>query len=672
MTMQAKLSLRDRFARRTIIGFFVIAVASCFDKSTRWEEVEPPPPPVPLCTVGQQRCTQTGVEACVEQPTGAVDWALQEDCASAGRLCIPITYECKKCVPDQSACNGPDVYRCDSTGELSTFVETCDASNGIACRLGACTDLCGRARIEKSNVGCEYWAVDLDNAMIDATSNAAAQQFAVVISNPHPDVAVSIHIAQDDTAPGAIGAPYDVATAVIAPLNLAVFKLGPREIDGSPEGQYNTGSHTALTRHAFRVRSDFPVVAYQFNPLENVAVFSNDASLLKPREALTFGNAGSLVTQYVVVGWPQTIAATDNPDTNFNPNYPIHLRSFLAIVGTQPDTTVRVHTKAKVVGGGPIAETPIDGVVEAKLGAFDVLNLETADFNADFTGSLIDADAPIAVFTGGEASDAPHFPTLSERRCCADHLEDQLDPVRTAGKQFAIAHNPSRTRMVTAAGAITAEVPEPDYVRFVATSKMGATIKTTLPPPDNTIKLKFLGDYKEVIAYRDFMAESTEPVIVAQVMASQDAVGVKRGLPGGDPSMLIVPPMEQARPDYVFLTPDKYAFDYVTVVAPAGAGVLLDDILLDPGICEVGAADGLTNQERGGMGPSHYVYRCQLSFPIIDALANPPLVLPGNQNDGVHSIVSSVPILVNVGGFDSYVSYSYAAGTDLRAIALPQ
>jgi IgGFc binding protein len=251
-------------------------------------------------------------------------------------------------------------------------------------------------------------------------------------------------------------------------------------------------------------------------------------------------------------------------------------------------------------------------------------------------------------------------------------LEDQLDPVRTAGKQFAIAHNPSRTRMVTAAGAITAEVPEPDYVRFVATSKTGAVIKTTLPAPDDLIELKWLGDYKEVTAYRDFMAESTEPIIVAQVMASQDAVGVKRGLPGGDPSMLIVPPMEQGRPDYVFLTPDKYAFDYVTVVAPAGIGVLMDDKLLTPEICEVGAADGLTMQERGGVNPSHYVYRCQLSFPIIDALANPPLVMPGNQNDGVHSIIAGVPILVNVGGFDSYVSYSYAAGTDLRAIALPQ
>ncbi|HRI67106.1 MAG TPA: IgGFc-binding protein [Polyangium sp.] len=672
MKTQHQPYLRDRFARRAITVAFVVALASCFDKSTRWEAVDPGPPPPPKCTAGQQRCTQTGIEVCVDRGGAGVDWEVQENCADADLVCVPILYQCKKCVPERSACDGQEVFRCDTTGDVKTYIETCDVDKGIACRGGACVDLCGRATVEQSNVGCEYWAVDLDNAMIDVTSNAAAQQFAVVISNPHPDVPVSVRIAQDDGLPGDEPAPYDIASAIIAPLNLAVFKLGPREVDGSPEGEYNTGTHTALTRHAFRVKTDFPVVAYQFNPLENVAVFSNDASLLKPREALSFGNDNNLVTSYVVVGWPQTIAITDDPDTNFSSNSPINLRSFLTIVGTQPSTTVRVKTKARVVAGGPVPETPINGTIEVQLGAFDVLNLETADFAADFTGSLIQSTRPIAVFTGGEASDAPHFPKLSERRCCADHVEDQLDPIRTAGKLFAIAHNPSRTRMVTAAGALTAEIPEPDYVRFVSASKKGAVIKTTLPAPDNVIELRWLGDYKEVTAYRDFMAESTEPVIAAQIMASQDAVGIKQRIPGGDPSLLIVPPMEQARDNYVFLTPDKYAFDYISVVAPAGEGVLLDERLLAPDVCEVAAADGLTNEERGGKGPSHYVYRCQLSFPIIDPLANPPTTMPGNQNDGVHSIVSSAPILVTVGGFDSYVSYSYAAGTELRAIALPQ
>src|SRR5208337_2159785 len=132
-----------------------------------------------------------------------------------------------------------------------------------------------------------------------------------------------VKVYQDDSAPGAPNAPYEVATATIAPYNLQVFKLGPREVDGSPPGQFNTGSNTALTRHAYKIVTDFPVSVYQFNPLDNVNVFSNDASLLKPREALEPYLPG-MQTQYVVAGWPQTIAITDDQNTNFDPANPIN------------------------------------------------------------------------------------------------------------------------------------------------------------------------------------------------------------------------------------------------------------------------------------------------------------------------------------------------------------
>jgi len=341
------------------------------------------------------------------------------------------------------------------------------------------------------------------------------------------------------------------------------------------------------------------------------------------------------------------------------------------VVGTRPGTHVRVRPKTVVVEGGPVAETPVGGVIDAVLDAYDVLNLETDDFNADFTGTIIEADGPVAVFSGSEASDAPHFETLADRRCCADHLEDQLDPVRTAGKSFAVPHSPSRTRAVTLAGALTGEVPEPEYVRFVAASTKGAIIRTTLPPPDDEIFLDYQGDYRELTAYGDFLATSTEPVVLSQVMASQDAAGVKRGLPGGDPSLLIIPPIEQYRPDYVFLTPDKYVFDFLTVVAPASAEVQLDDEDITTKACDVAPADGLTDDERGGP-PEWLVYRCQLSFPSIDPVPNPPVTTAGTQNDGVHRLVASAPIGAIITGFDSFVSYAYAGGTELREIAPPE
>jgi hypothetical protein len=654
----------------TILGVAAIAAfASCFDMSTRWETAPPAPAP-PACTLGEVRCGGGALERC-DTVAGAAAWAIIDDCPAQGLVCAPSLLTCKTCIPSQPFCDEQDVMSCDASGDVATFVETCVPATGVACRAGGCVDLCAQAGVVKSNVGCEYWAVDLDNAKISATSNAAAQQFAVVISNAQPDVASEIRIYQDDGQPGDDPAPVEIASAVIAPLNLQVFKLGPREVDGTPDGTYNEGTHTALTRHAFKITSSFPVVAYQFNPLENANVFSNDASLLKPREALTYDGDG-LTKAYVVVGWPQTIAATDDPNTNFNPLRPIHLRAFLTIVGTREDTQVRVTTKTAVVGGGPVAETPANGVIDATLGAFDVLNLETGDFNADFTGSIIEASGPIAVFSGNEASDAPWFVTLATRRCCADHMEDQLDPIRTAGKLFAIPHTPNRSAAVAAAGADIGIVAEPEYIRFVAATSKGAKIKTTLPPPADTIDLLYQGDWREVTVLTDFMAESSEPVMVAQIMSSQDASGVKRGLPGGDPSLVIMPPIEQFRPNYVFLTPDKYAFDFVSIVAPPQATVLLDDVLLSSAECEVTPADGLTEEERGSATPPFIVYRCPLAFPIIDPLLTAPdNVLPGVQNDGVHRLVSDYPLGVEVTGFDSYVSYGYAAGTELREITAP-
>lgn len=650
----------------TLLG---LALISCFDRGVRWEEdVAPaPPPPKPECIEGQERCT-TGYEKCVAAADGMPHWQMIEECDAQGKVCAISLGKCTTCLPSSRGCKGQDVVSCSADGNVETLVKTCDVANEIVCRSGDCVELCAQAAIDRSNVGCEYWAVDLDNAMIDSTSNAAAQQFAVVVSNPQPDVPVEVKLFQDNGQPGDDPNEAEIATAIIAPLNLRVFKLGPREVDGSPDGEYNTGTHTALTRHAYKIKSNYPVVAYQFNPLENVNVFSNDASLLKPVEALVYEGT-SMRKMYVVAGWPQTIAATDDPDTNFSPNYPIHLRAFLTIVGTRPDTTVRVHTKTKVVPGGPIPETPAEGTLETMLGAYDVLNLETGDFNADFTGSVIEADGPIAVFTGGEASDAPHFSKLSERRCCADHLEDQLDPLRTAGKRFVIAHSPSRTRTVAEAGGQIPQVPEPDYVRVVAASPKGAAVTTTLPPPYDKFQLNYLGDYREVQAERDMMIEASEPVIAMQVSASQDAANVKRGLPGGDPSIVIVPPTEQYRMDYVFLTPDKYAFDFITVVAPPTTVVAMDGIPLDADNCWITPSDGLTPEERGSGLPPYWVYTCQVSFAAINPLTDPPTVSPGIQNDGVHRVAAGEPVGVFVSGFDSYVSYGYAGGSDLKTIS---
>ena len=142
------------------------------------------------------------------------------------------------------------------------------------------------------------------------------------------------------------------------------------------------------------------------------------------------------------------------------------------------------------------------------------------------------------------------------------------------------------------------------------------------------------------------------------------------GLPGGDPSLTFVPPVEQWRADYVLLTPDKYTFDFLVITAPSDAHVFLDGLLLDATVCDIAPGDGLTAQSAARRRRRISSYRCQLSFPVIDPDA-PNNVSPGKQNDGVHHVQADEPVGVLVYGFDCFVSYAYAGGTELREIFVP-
>lgn len=645
-------------------GALFVLGACGFDRSDRWLPGAEPPP---SCILGRARCFGTQLQVC-RDAIGGPAYRLEDDCGARGEVCNPESFVCSACVPGAGSCDGLDAYRCGADGNERVYERTCDPEKLEACRDGQCLNLCAEARRNRSNVGCEYWPVDLDNAHVDDRNNAAAQQFAVVISNPDPDVTAEVVIEQDDSQPGAEPKVVEVARAKIPPFSLRVFKLGPREVDGSAEGTFDTGTHTALTRHAYRAKSNFPVVAYQFNPLENVDVFSNDASLLKPVEALDPGRNSEAV-MYAVLGWPQTIAATDNPDTNFSSDDPTNLRAFLTLVGTRDDTHVRVKTRARILGGGPIPTTEAGDELTLTLDAFDVANLETEGFNADFTGSIVYADKPVVAFSGSEASDAPFFDKLTNRQCCADHLEEQLDHVRTAGQRYVATVSPNRAAAIKDAGVEIGVQDQREYFRVIAATDRPTRIRTTLPGEQQELVLRGLGDYADLASARHFMLVSDAPVALSSVSPSQEDANIPRALPGGDPSLIIIPPIEQFRSSYVFLTPDKYSFDFVRIIAPADAEVALDEQRVSSlPTCVKAPADGLTDEERGAAA-EFVVYTCQLSFPKIDVnRPRPDNIAPGLQNDGVHRILANQPVGVLVDGFDDYVSYGYAAGTELSFI----
>jgi hypothetical protein len=631
------------------------------DSSSRWRD--PPGDPPPVCTLGEFRCAPE-LEHC-EEDDDRPTWKPFENCSEQGLACAAMLAACTPCAPRTTACDEYTVLRCRDDGSEFERGQTCDPEVGESCRQGACVNLCAQAAEHRSNVGCEYWAVDLDNARVDDRLNAAAQQFAVIVSNVQHDVTADVTIEEDNTAPGEPNEPIVVARASIPPLSLRVFQLGPREVDGSPAGEFNAGTHTALTRTAYRVRTTFPVVAYQFNPLENVGVFSNDASLLRPVEAVTpIGD--DMLDAYVALGWPQTIASTDDPRTNFSSADPIDLRAFLSIVGTSPGTTVRVRPSTRVLGAPGIPETEAGDELEVTLDPFDVLNLETDDFRADLTGSVISANAPIIAFTGSEASDAPYFDTLSNRYCCADHLEEQLDHLRTAGKTFVASPTPNRSRAVREAGGAIGVAEQSDYFRILATSDEGARI-TTSRPGATSVELFGRGDYIDIASSEPFVVSSDAPVMLMSVSPSQQAAGIPNDLPGGDPSLIIIPPIEQFRTTYVFQTPFEYAFDFVRIIAPEDAIVIFDSRTLEDLGCTSVTA-GTLDSPFGDL-LRYVVHTCQVDFPVIDPnLRSPDNVIESGRLDGVHVIEADRKVGVLVNGFDTFVGYAYAAGTELEFI----
>ncbi len=641
---------------------------------------------------------------------------------------------CALCSPNRQFCIGNDAVRCDDTGNGFDLLEECDLDEGEVCRDGECRNLCDVAIEDKSYQGCEFYAADLDNASLGRGRDASAQQYSIVVSNPSP-LASEVVIEVNEAAYGEEPVLREVERITVLPGDLETFNLPRREVDGSSSNRtcsaaspacpvneacvcgaggvppcfcrvsemangMNDGTHTALSSQAYRVRSQFPIIAYQFNPLTNAGVFSNDASLLIPTSATG--------TSYTVVGWPQTIADGDcdpiaDPrcaDIDFDTsNDDEDLRAFLTILGGPRSTVVEITFGAEVVRvvGNEAAGIPTSGPgdrLEVVLGPFDVLNLETDGLNADFTGTRVVASEPISVFVGSEASDAPRFDTYATRQCCADHLEEQLFGDEVLGSSFLIARMPRRTAALNAAFTdpavdSVAEVNEPEYVRVVAVSPSTTTVTTDLPPPFDRFDLE-QNESIILTADRDFRMRSTNgaPLAVLQTLPSQQVVGIPSYYPGGDPAIISVPPIEQYRRDYVFLTPDLYAFDFVVITADADANVLLDGVgLYDPmqrAACTTSPADGIVRMP-GDPPPQQVVHRCQLSFPEVGRLCDIELdpecddpdggggrsrenVRPGEQNDGTHTVIADLPVGLLVYGFDAFVSYAYAGGLNLKPI----
>ncbi len=558
--------------------------------------------------------TDTTVTVCDAQgnPSG------QKDCSPG--VCVAGA-GCLDCHPGKTTCVGNEVHQCDDNGKAGALVKTCDVATGQVCNNGACTTECDKADGSPSNVGCEFWAVDLPNTR--GIDDASKGQWGVVLSNAGHGVA-QVTIEQNQADYGQPPQLTTVKTLTVAPGDVQAVPMPRAEVTGwTPTTADPPGPPgTFLSSKAFRITSTVPLVVYQFNNFEND--FSNDASLLLPRNGLG--------TIYRVLGYP-----TANPIPL--PQVPvagIPDHSNVTIVGVQPDTHV------SIIAGGDITtdtkyipNTKKGGTITAKLNAFDVLNLASTGMPGDLTGTVVQSDKPVVVFSGGERAlvdpknlGATLPPNFSDD-CCTDHLEEQIFPVTAMGKKFVVSRSPIRS---------TGGYVEPDVLRFLGVASP-ATVTTNLPAPFDSFTLQ-PGEMRETWTDKDIVVESTQPIAIGQILVSAGCTTENIG----DPSLTIFPPVDQYRKDYVFLIPPSWSKNYFVIAAPTGGTFKIDGNAL-PSSCVKSSAGTLGGQ-------AYETYRCPLG-------------------EGAHNVSGDTGFGLMVYGYGNVGSYAFAGGANVKKIYTP-
>ncbi len=499
--------------------------------------------------------------------------------------------------PDELAClQGACVMAGDSEGEQETAseLERLDVGGGIGNAAS-----CEAAAFVATNAGCEFWGVDLPNVWQPSTPYsldiATEQQFAIVVANVSEteDALVSVHV----------GAGEDIIEqAVVAPLGTYAFLL-PNDLQVDPER--NSGGR------AFRVDSDVPITAYQFQPLSNlVPVYSNDATSLLPAHVLqndyiAVTDRGQQVDTFPS-GWTEQALPAG---------------AYVTVVATEDDTHVQFFPTDVLVEGA------WQGVVLHRGEVFTILSdpSNVASIDGNLSGTRVLSDRPIAAFSGNIAASVPATAT----ECCLDHVEHQLLPTVAWGSRYVVAPPPDPT-------SVSAD--DPAVIRIV-----GAYDDTTLTYPAG----KPEGAPDSIGAHQQIAFSTSVPVIVESTDPAKpfsvsqflyNSGEANGGGDLGDPGMIVLPAIEQLMNRYVFLAPYGYRTSVVTVVAPTGAEVLLDEARIE-GWSPIGDSGGRSwSYARASLDP------------------------------GAHVLSSTDPAQVTVVGYDLTVSYAFTGGSAVEAI----
>jgi len=307
--------------------------------------------------------------------------------------------------------------------------------------------------------------------------------------------------------------------------------------------------------------------------------------------------------------------------------------SIFSVVATQDATTVTIKFSSNTLAGTGISAYTPGHQDQFTLNRGDVLQIagswpstcskwvtdKSGGFSHcdtgvayDVTGSYINANKPVAVFSGHNCAYVP----FNVQAC--DHIEEQMFPVETWGNHYILTNSKPIQNPA-----------EPNLYRVISGF---AGNKITFTPTSIHADITLdKGQWFEVSTTTDFEVKGTLGFAVGQYMTGENYNGTPT-VDSGDPSLSNGVPVEQYRTFYNFLTPTTYTQSYVNITAPAGTTVTLDGAAVG-GFAAVGSG----------------------AYTVAKVLLQP----------GQHTITSNLPVGIVVYGFGSYTSYMFPGGLNL-------
>lgn len=234
--------------------------------------------------------------------------------------------------------------------------------------------------------------------------------------------------------------------------------------------------------------------------------------------------------------------------------------SELGIVAAYDNTTVTITPSVKTVGR--LAGQPFTVVLHQGR-TYQLRNTDGDRFTnhiGDLTGTIITSDKPVAVFG------AHLCPNIPGNTAACNLIVEQLTPTNTWGTRFATMQLAFRTKG--------------DPFRILA-AKDNTNISINGNPATNLAR----GQFYEVTLATPSYITSDQPVMVVQYEFGTDFDGIQ-----GDPTMIVIPPLDQFRASYTISTvqvePNWFQLNFANVIVPAAAipSLQLDGAPVNPAI----------------------------------------------------------------------------------------